>query len=120
MEKILVFQVEDMAVIRRIAGGLSIRLEEIDPKELRQPIEALVDKKKRPGVENYAGRIPQESLMLFCGLSDKHLDKILFELRRRDVKVDYKAILTETNRKWSVLQLYLELGREKAAMSIKK
>ena len=56
-----------------------------------------------------------ESLLVMCDLSDKRIDKLLFELRRSDVVLNYKAILTPTNRKWTVSQLLLEMHREKAA-----
>ena len=51
--------------------------------------------------------------MVFCGVNEKHFDKILFELRRKQIPVDYKAVLTPSNRKWSVLMLMLELTKEK-------
>ena len=53
--------------------------------------------------------------MVFCGVNEKHFDKILFELRRKQIPVDYKAVLTPSNRKWSVLMLMLELTKEKTA-----
>lgn len=37
------------------------------------------------------------SLLILCGLRDKRLDKVLFELRRADIPIDYKAILTPSN-----------------------
>ena len=61
----------------------------------------------------FTGSAPQESLMVFCGVNEKHFDKILFELRRKQIPVDYKAVLTPSNRKWSVLMLMLELTKEK-------
>ena len=51
--------------------------------------------------------------MVFCGVNEKHFDTILFELRRKQIPVDYKAVLTPSNRKWSVLMLMLELTKEK-------
>ena len=56
------------------------------------------------------------SLLILCGLRDKRLDKVLFELRRADVPVDYKAILTPSNQEWAVTELIKELQRERQAM----
>lgn len=56
------------------------------------------------------------SLLVLCGLRDKRLDKVLFELRRADVPVDYKAILTPSNQEWTVPELMKELQRERQAM----
>lgn len=56
------------------------------------------------------------SLLILCGLRDKRLDKALFELRRADIPIDYKAILTPSNQEWTVPELMKELQRERQAM----
>lgn len=56
------------------------------------------------------------SLLVLCGLRDKRLDKVLFELRRADIPIDYKAILTPSNQEWTVSELMKELQRERQAM----
>lgn len=56
------------------------------------------------------------SLLILCGLRDKRLDKVLFELRRADIPVDYKAILTPSNQEWTVPELMKELQRERQAV----
>jgi hypothetical protein len=48
-----------------------------------------------------------------CGFSEKEMDKLLAALKKAQVPIDYKAILTPTNRRWNVLRLLLELGVEK-------
>lgn len=57
----------------------------------------------------------KDSLLIFCDVPEKKFDKILFKLRQSKISVDYKAILTPTNSKWTVKRLMLELGREHAA-----
>ena len=54
--------------------------------------------------------------LVLCGLRDKRLDKVLFELRRADIQIDYKAILTPSNQEWTVPELMKELQRERQAM----
>ena len=44
--------------------------------------------------------------MVFCGVNEKHFDKILFELRRKQIPVDYKAVLTPSNRKMECAYAY--------------
>lgn len=58
--------------------------------------------------------VQKESLMVFCDVSEKHFNRTLALMRERAVKIDYKAVLTPTNREWNVLRLYAELAREKA------
>lgn len=62
-----------------------------------------------------AVQTPPNCLVL-CGLRDKRLDKALFELRRADIPIDYKAILTPSNQEWTVPELMKELQRERQAM----
>lgn len=62
-----------------------------------------------------AAQAPPSCLVL-CGLRDKRLDKVLFELRRADIPIEYKAVLTPSNQKWTVPELMKELQRERQAM----
>lgn len=56
------------------------------------------------------------SCLVLCGLRDKRLDKVLFELRRADIPIEYKAVLTSSNQEWTVPELMKELQRERQAM----
>ena len=62
-----------------------------------------------------AAQTPPSCLVL-CGLRDKRLDKVLFELRRADIPIDYKAVLTPSNQEWTVPELMKELQRERQAV----
>lgn len=62
-----------------------------------------------------AAQTPPSCLVL-CGLRDKRLDKVLFELRRADIPIDYKAVLTPSNQEWTVSELMKELQRERQAV----
>ena len=62
-----------------------------------------------------AAQTPTSCLVL-CGLRDKRLDKVLFELRRADIPIDYKAVLTPSNQEWTVSELMKELQRERQAV----
>lgn len=117
MEKILAFQTKEIEAVRKIAGPLRIRVVEILPEDFRQPIENLTGTGTTGKAEAFTGKAPGESLLLFCGLTEKHLDKVLQGLKQKKIQIDYKAVLTDTNKKWSVLKLYLELEKEKHAIS---
>lgn len=56
-----------------------------------------------------------EPFLVMCGLTDKQMNRFLMELRRHEVPIGLKAVLTPTNRKWNAAKLYLELSRERAA-----
>lgn len=125
MAKILVFGVraEELAKIKRAAGNIKLRVEEVPLILYRQEMGVLSEAKllslsesvqlgEREGI--YEGTPIPESLIFMCGLSEKQLDKLLLALGQSEVKVDYKAVLTAENARWNVLRLLAELGREKA------
>ena len=60
------------------------------------------------------------SMLIFCDVKERHQNQILEKLRTMDVSITYKAILTPTNRHWTVFQLYDELHREHCAMTGKE
>ncbi len=123
MEQVLLFQVqhEEAAEIADMLAAMKVKCREIPVQAYRQTIGELAAggrNEERPEFgrvkEEYKGEVPDESMMLFCDMGEKHFNRILAHLRSRAVKVTYKAVLTPTNREWNVLRLYAELAREKA------
>lgn len=112
MEKILLFQVEAAAAIKSIAAPLHIRVETVEPSAYKETLQNLYDG-KLSGAENYSGEVPQESLMVFCHLPDKTLDKMLAALKKKKIAVTYKAVLTPFNAGWNVLRVYFEMEQER-------
>lgn len=116
MEKILLFGTtdEEYITIRQIASRMKIAYERIDPCCHSCTLGSI----ESGSYKNAPASTPlktSESLLVMCGLSDKRMDKLLFELRRSSAKLDYKAVLTPTNKEWTVSRLLLEMRREKAA-----
>ena len=59
----------------------------------------------------------EDEMMVFAGVTGSHLDQILFMMRKKGMKrIDYKAVLTDTNSQWTVPELFKELEKEHAAM----
>lgn len=116
MEKILAFQVRetDLQKLKGISASMRIKLVVIDKVDFRQTVNDLLSQKKNPLVEPYNGQIT-ESMLLLHEFSDKKLDALLKALRREQVKVDFKAVTTKTNIKWTVLQLFFEMEKERNA-----
>lgn len=117
MEKLLLFHLNDtdQKKVKQVARNLKIQYEFIDPAAYNQPLESLVSGKANPLFAPFPGEVPAESLLLMCDFSDKRMDALLLALRKAGVQIDYKAVLTPTNRKWNVLRLLLEMRAEKAA-----
>lgn len=116
MEKVLAFHVEEAAKLKNILSPLRIRMEEVADADFRQSVGNLAGSKRDMTVEPFAGNVPKESLIVFCDLSEKHLNKVLAAIRQKQIPIDYKAVLTPANRKWDVLKLYLEMERERRSL----
>lgn len=116
MEKVLVFHVEEAAKLKNILSPLRIRMEEVEDVDFRQSVGNLAGGKRDMTVEPFGGNTPKESLIVFCDLSEKHLNKVLAAIRQKQIPIDYKAVLTPANREWDVLRLYLELERERRSL----
>lgn len=117
MEKLLIFHFDDTNYrkLEQIARSLNISCEKVPDTLYNQTIAAIASGRPNPLIAPASGKVPSESLLLMCNLTDNHMDRLLEELRKKNVSIDYKAILTPTNQKWTVFQLMLEMYREKAA-----
>jgi len=115
MEKLLLMHStkEIQLQVKNVASRLKLALDII-------PEEYCGCRLKELAAGKYAQNPPDAesppSLLILCGLRDKRLDKVLFELRRADIPIDYKAILTPSNQEWTVSELMKELQRERQAM----
>ena len=63
--------------------------------------------------------VSRDRLLVMCQLPERRMDKLLFELRRIDAPIDYKAVLTPTNAGWTIPRLLMEMHSEKAAYTAK-
>ena len=126
MEKILLFQVpqQETDAIRRLASNLKIKTQVIAPEQFGCSLGALADGSTSVSQKQTVSaltdteenkKMPAGSLLVFAGVTEKHVDKILFELRARNITLTYKAVLTDTNRNWDARHMFAEMERERLA-----
>ena len=60
----------------------------------------------------FEGAYPEGSMIVMCDFTEKQLDRLLMDFRNRNVKIDYKMVMTATNASWDVLHVYFEAQRE--------
>ena len=109
-ETVLLINFQDEKQLRdlkMILFTLKIRMKKVERKEYLQQIGFLAGLKDMEAApECYEGEELEKEMMVFAGISNQRLDQILSMMRKNGVKrVDYKAILTETNKTWTVLRL---------------
>ncbi len=117
MEQILAFQIEEGEVkkIKEIANRMKAAFRVVEQRAYRQTIGDLLEQRQNFLVQDYTENQIKGSMIVMEGFREKRLDMLLKLLRDKGVRVDYKAVVTPFNRKWNVLQLYLEMERERAA-----
>lgn len=127
MEKLICYQIENTREIERLASNMKLRIVYADAGLYDETLDAIASGKVQSTatVATGANEIARtdnlnlspdsgDSILIFCDLSEKHLNRMLFELKSRKVQIDLKAVLTPTNQKWTLRQLHAELEREKA------
>ena len=117
MPKLLLINIADTNNIHRLVSPMNVQVEAVTPTNFDKTLGtlALSKQKETPAPTGADASAFKESLIVFCDVPEKKFDKILFKLRQSKISVDYKAILTPTNSKWTVKRLMLELEREHAA-----
>lgn len=121
MERILLFQVKENAVtqIKKLAAPKRIDVVVLERNQAAGTLKDLLEGKNE-GALSVLEKIPPESLMVFCHVSEKHFDRLLFELRNKQIQVDYKAVLTPVNQHWPLSRLYAELEQERLQIERKR
>ncbi len=114
MEKLLLVQVgaSKERQIRRLAEGKKIRVLSVGNDCGSDVLEALLSG-ERSSSQKERVALPAAELVVFSDVTDKHFEKLLFEMRTKGIQVDYKAVATPVNRNWTMETLYRELEREK-------
>jgi len=102
--------------------AVKLRMRLVKREEYLQPIGVLAGMKEmEPADAVYTGEELEKEMLVFAGLTEEHLNQVLYLMRKGGAgPVDYKAILTDTNKNWTVPELYEELAREHEAVRKKK
>ena len=114
-EKILLDNVKEPQDIIKAASNMRIASGFISESDSDKTLaELAAEVKGMPSdVAEYHSQENKESLVIFCDVTDKHMDRLLFEMRQKNTGVTFKAVLTDSNRKWNISQMLVEMRRER-------
>lgn len=119
-ETVLFINFQDTEKLQKVkfaAIPLKLRLVRVEKADYSQTIGYLSGQKDmEENPEKYEGTDLEQEMLVFAGLSNQKLDELLKAMRKAGVRVNYKAILTETNCRWTVPELYHELAAEHETM----
>ncbi len=115
MEKILAIACSDVQIeiLKKITGDMKIRLQRVPEKDTDHTLEEILNSGSDEKVSGEEVSDGENSLVIFCDLTEKHLDHVLARLREKKAGLCYKAVLTPTNRKWNLQKLYINMEMEK-------
>ena len=116
MEKLLLYNVKNPQDIIKTASNMRIVCGFINESDADKTLAELASGVRGISLSDAEGYQPQEnkeSLIVFCDVTDKHMDKLLFEIRQKNLDVTFKAVLTDTNKKWNIRQMLVEMRRER-------
>ena len=116
MEKLLLYNVKNPQDIIKTASDMRIVCGFINESDVDKTLAELTSGVRGISLSDAAEfHLPdnKESLVIFCDVTDKHMDKLLFEIRQKNLDVTFKAVLTDTNKKWNIRQMLVEMRRER-------
>ena len=115
MEKILAIACSDVQIeiLKKITGDMKIRLQRVPEKDTDHTLEEILNSGSDEKVSGEEVSDGENSLVIFCDLTERHLDHVLARLREKKAGLCYKAVLTPTNRKWNLQKLYINMEMEK-------
>lgn len=114
-EKILLYNVKEPQDIIKAASNMRIASGFINESDSYKTLAELAAEVKGipSDVAGYNSQEDKESLVIFCDVTDKHMDRLLFEMRQKNTGVTFKAVLTDANKKWNISQMLVEMRRER-------
>ena len=107
---------EKLPKIKFILFKLGLSAREVSPAEFDRPIGYLAGLEGFDAAETDAGEPFAGEMLVLCGLSSAQFSAFLNALRQNRCTVALKAVLTETNARWSSVELHRELRREHDAL----
>ena len=121
MKKVLAFQMtpEEKISLKKICSDMGLGMTEIPSEAVMEEIGSLAkadfqEENPEQGQMQNEKKL-SESVLIFCNLTDRQLDKMLEKLRETHIRPDYKAVMTETNQNWTLYHLCAEMQREKSS-----
>lgn len=123
-ETVLLYNFKDksrLLKIRQALMPLGFRIKTVERKDFGKPLGALVGMKEMKTEEEtteYDGPGFEEEMAVMAGFSSAQVDAFIYALRKKGVgRIDYKAVLTQTNQHWDSVTLFQEIKKEHEIMS---
>lgn len=105
--------------LKAVLVRMGIRIKNISPDQMNQTVGYLA------GIEGFleepAGEespVAEEEILVMKNFSNRRIDELIMNIRKAGIpKIELKAVVTDTNSKWKLYDLYQELRQEHDIMS---
>lgn len=104
------------ALLKSVLVRMGVRIKNVSSEAVGQTIGCLLGRKGFDARENPEAPVLDEPVLVLDGFTDKRLEILLREMKKNDISIPYKAMVTETNLGWLFHQLYDELAQEHEMM----
>ncbi len=120
-ETVLLYNFSDPERLKKAQRALlplGVRVKKISREDYLQPVGYLAGVKETGPVDDvYDGDEFDKEMVVMAGLSSKRIDAVIDAFKRAGVgRIDYKAVLTDTNEHWTSVRLYNEISGEHEAL----
>lgn len=107
------FDARDAKALRSVCDRLGLRLRKVLPEEYDRSVGSFVGRGRSQSTDASGDPLPEPMLVL-CHVTERQLEAFLSGLRTARVgQTALKAVLTDTNARWSGRQLCGELQAER-------
>lgn len=111
-ETIILYRIGERSKgIKRIADKLGIKVIEAAENQAGETVGYLAG--YNGFSSNGSSEESDKECMIFSAISGKKLDNVLSEMRKAEISVPYKAVITAANQSWSLKKLAEELVKER-------
>ena len=106
--------------IAMIFGYLGYRVRQVEKSEYLKPIGVLAGiEEEKEESDAYEGEGFDSEMLVMHAATEDMLDKALFLMRKENVRVDLKAMVTQNNKDWTSIALHEEIEKEHLYMTEK-
>lgn len=121
-ETVLLYNFKDEKRRKQLTKALlplGFRLKAVAKEDYLKPVGFLAGlKDMEDNGTVYEGEDFQDEMMLMAGFTSARIDLLISALRKGGVgRINYKAVLTETNKSWDSVSLFREIKREHEYMT---
>ena len=105
---VLLFNFDEnrLPLVKRAVMPLKTGIKVVEKKDFNQVLGYLADVQGFQAIEGEATETFEDEMLIMAGFTRNDVDELLRSLKKHNVRVDLKAIMTPTNSLWTCVQIH--------------